>query len=166
MEQILTKDLTVSKIRKGSFIIAVICAVAALFDILIVFTRFGYNGLGEAVDVIDRFVILRNRLVLAVNVVKWGCGAGVFFGLYKSCKPFTHGTVTAVRFIGILSFISSVLPTIIACLSTGYTDMKVAIMQGLSLSGLGTIVNGVLFIFIAQIIHYGTLLQQESDETL
>lgn len=28
------------------------------------------------------------------------------------------------------------------------------------------IVEGILFLFLAQIMHYGSLLQQESDETL
>ena len=162
MEQILNKDQTISRIKTGSLVIAVICVLAAAVDIVLgISTRNAGAELGAEAA----FVYMRNRISFGISAFIMCCAAGVFFGVFKTGKPFSHGTVLAVRFIGILFFINGILPSAVSSMIVGRGAPQI-----MGLSVLGSVIEGAfkgaLFIFITQIIHYGTQLQQESDETL
>ena len=65
-----------------------------------------------------------------------------------------------VRGIGGLFLVNAVLPMVINAVVDANPNMLFSLLDPTG------IVEGILFLFIAQILHYGSLLQQESDETL
>ena len=158
MEQILSKNEAITKIKKGSMIIAVLCLIAAAFNLFVVGTHVYYllkdsgnTHMGSWARILIGYVI--NCIILISAAV-------VFFRISKSGRPFTRGNIMLVRGIGVLFIVNAVLPILINAVIDGNPNMLASLLDPTG------IVEGILFLFVAQILHYGSLLQQESDETL
>ena len=158
MEQILSKNEAINKIRKGSTIIAVLCIIAAAFNLLIV----GIELYGFMKNRAEAHNGYRFRMMIGygINSVILLGTAAVFFRISKSGRPFTRGNIMLVRGIGGLFLVNAVLPMVINAVVDANPNMLFSLLDPTG------IVEGILFLFIAQILHYGSLLQQESDETL
>lgn len=158
MEQILKKDEAISRIKKGSTIIAILCIIAAAFNLLIVGIEL-YGLLKNSAEPHNGY---RFRMMTGygINSVILLGTAAVFLRISKNGRPFTRGNILLVRGIGVLFLVNAVLPMLINALVDANPNMLLSLLDPTG------IVEGVLFLFVAQILHYGALLQQESDETL
>ena len=83
----------------------------------------------------------------------------VFYRIFRSGRPFTNGNITAVRVIAALSLIGSIITALIRH-STGMSFISALF------SSIFSVFGAVVFLFFAEIMRYGKLLQIESDETL
>ena len=160
MEQILTKNETISKIKKGSLIIGVLCLLSALIYALLAFTPLGFESAAGNSSPIYKANMVRMRTSSGMTFVTMLCTSAVFFRIHKSGKPFSRGNIIIVRVMGAVTIANSFIPAGLYSALLHDTKMFVG-----SLSG-AAIVSGLLILFIAQIMYYGSLLQQESDETL
>ncbi|MCR4645836.1 MAG: DUF2975 domain-containing protein [Oscillospiraceae bacterium] len=158
MEQILSKNETITKIRKGSMIIAVLCLIAAAFNLFVVGTEV-YYLLTDAHTTQSGYWA-RIMIGYGINCVILLSAASVFFRISKNGRPFTRGNIMIVRGIGVLFIVNAVLPMLINAAIDGNPNMLFSLLDPTG------VVEGILFLFVAQILHYGSLLQQESDETL
>lgn len=161
METIMTKNKVIGQIRSGSRMITVICLIASLFNLLM--TAAPFIGVVEyGSDPASRSSMLRNVSGSAISVIIMLCAAAVFWRISRSGAPFERVNVRLVRIIGVLLVADAVLPTLAMLLVN--SGMGSAFLMAPLVSP--AMLEGVLFLFIAQIMHYGALLQQESDETL
>ena len=115
--------------------------------------------------------IISYALLMIISVL----AALLFFRISKEGKPFRENHVKMVRIIGVMCFILAAAPVL-----TGFLQAvpSVTVSAGAAPSGaslitdvmmqvdLTPILEGFLMLFIAQILHYGSMLQLESDETL
>lgn len=115
--------------------------------------------------------IISYTLLMIISVL----AALLFFRISKEGKPFRENHVKMVRIIGVMCFILAAAPVL-----TGFLQAvpSVTVSAGAAPSGaslitdvmmqvdLTPILEGFLMLFIAQILHYGSMLQLESDETL
>ena len=158
-EQIRSKPEIMEKLKEGSLGIAVICCIAALLTLGISALRL-YNAALNETDLIQRYTICRVMISGVLGAAIMAAAAVMFFRIAKDGIPFTAKNVRTVRIIGILFLVNAVIPSVTAAGFIGTAN------------GVGGIVNpsalaeGLLFLFIAHIIRYGAMLQQESDETL
>lgn len=83
----------------------------------------------------------------------------IFYRIFQSGRPFTNGNIMAVRVIAVLAVIGAAIK---AALS--YSDVPSLLSVFLKLSF--PVLGAVVFLFFAEIMRYGNLLQTESDETL
>jgi len=93
-----------------------------------------------------------------INAAALAVAALIFFRIFRSGRPFTRGNVWAVRGIAGVFLVKAMLPTFFQLSELGI--LKTGVM------GTGSIFIAVLFLFFAEIMRYGNLLQIESDETL
>lgn len=158
-EQIRSKPEIMAKLKEGSLGIAVICCIAALLTLVISALRLFNTALNET-DLIQRYTVCRGFVSDILTAAIMTAAAVMFFRIAKDGIPFTAKNVRTVRIIGILFLVNAVIPSVTAAGFIGTAN------------GVGGIVNpsalaeGLLFLFIAHIIRYGAMLQQESDETL
>jgi len=82
----------------------------------------------------------------------------VFFRIFRSSRPFTRGNIWAIRGIAGLFLLKALVPIFTRSAALGILKA--------GLSGLGSVFICALFLFFAEIMRYGRLLQNESDETL
>ena len=108
----------------------------------------------QAVDISTVFVFNALCLLLA---------ALMFLRIAKDSRPFTQKNVHTVRNIGILFLLGSVCPALAGNIATGFEVFGKMSQQFFRPND---IIAGVILLFIAYIMHYGAMLQQESDETL
>lgn len=160
MEQILTKNETIAKIKKGSMIIGVLCLITAVFYALLAFTPLGFGSAANNADRLQRAAIVRVRTEFALNFSTMLCAAAVFYRIHRHGRPFSRGNIMIVRTMGGLTIANSILPVFL------YSVMLNDAKSFVGMFGAGSIVSGLLILFIAQIMRYGAMLQQESDETL
>ena len=158
MEQILSKTEAITKIKKGSIIITVLCIIAAAFNLLVVGIEL--HELLTKGEASHSGYLARVMIGYGINCVILLSTAAVFFRIFKSGRPFTRGNILLVRGIGVLFLVNAVLPTLINAVIDGNPNMLASLLDPTGA------VEGILFLFVAQILHYGSLLQQESDETL
>lgn len=109
---------------------------------------------------VERYAAIRQLISSGILTVIMILAALMFFRIFKDGIPFTAKNFRTVRIIGILFLVNAVIPSVSAAGLLG------------TFRGLGGIVNpsalveGLLFLFIAHMVRYGAMLQQESDETL
>ena len=160
MEQLLTKTETISKIKKGSLIIGVLCLLTAIFYALLAFTSLGFGSASAEGGAIYKATVIRIRSLFAFNFATMLCASALFYRIRKSGKPFSRGNIIIVRTMGGLTILSGFVPALLYAAVLKDPKMLVGVFDA------GAIVSGLLILFIAQIMHYGSMLQQESDETL
>lgn len=154
------QDALLDKLKTGSKIIAGICFITIpVFLVKAVLTVLETGTLKNRYDLVydTSFYYLmycRKALTFVILAAIMLIAALCFRRIAKDGTPFTKQSVRALRIIAILLLVNAVIPSV--------TDI----------AGISSIVNppflvaGLLFLFIAQIIRYGAMLQQESDETL
>ena len=158
-KQIMTKNTAIEKLKSGSLGIAVLCLIAAGCNAAFAVARL-ITAAHDILDTINRYMIYRSCISFVISVVIMVIAAFMFFRISKDGIPFTAKNVRSVRIIGILFLLNAVIPSVTAAGFIG------------TAKGVGGLVNpsalveGLLFLFIAHIIRYGAMLQQESDETL
>ena len=153
------KNLLIEKLKQGSKWIAVLCILAALVNLAAAVMRI-ISVKVYAHQSIAEYTIIRQCITYVLSAVIMAIAAVLFFRIAKEGIPFTVQNVRAVRFIGILFLLNALIPSVAAAgMSEHYTSF-------LDLSNPSAFIEGLLFLFIAHIIRYGAMLQQESDETL
>ena len=165
-------DNIIKKIKNGSKFSAIVCALAAAGNVIatlgFLFTPI-YVGQGQSAVVhefigLQGCVTLKNLITYAVCALIMLIAAVMFFRIAKTGKPFTRTMTKLTRLIGILFVANAIVPGLIGCALSNYhidgADGFLVLLNPTSL------IEGLLFLFIAYVIHYGALLQQESDETL
>lgn len=152
----MSKDQIIQKLKKGSKWIVVICILAILFNLACIFRMFGHVRNIADPDPVMTYVLIREFITLGINIVIMALAAWMFLRISKEGMPFSAGNIRIVRIIGILFLVNAVIPSVV----TG------AVITPFSIPNYTALIEGLLFLFIAHIIRYGAMLQQESDETL
>jgi len=145
----------ISIIKKSSLVIMILSLLGAAICV-----KGGISGLKTlhlpvyGIETAVLVVFIRRLIYAAVLVVD----AFIFFMISRNARPFTRGNVWAVRGIAGLFLAAAVLPIIINVKSV---DGFFAVLEG-----IGPAFIAVLCLFFAEIMRYGRLLQNESDEML
>ena len=142
----------ISIIKNSSLVIAILSLLGAAM----------YVVAGISVERMSA-TLLRNYISAVgigyfINAAALAVAALIFFRIFRSGRPFTRGNVWAVRGIAGVFLVKAMLPTFFQLSELGI--LKTGVM------GTGSIFIAVLFLFFAEIMRYGSLLQIESDETL
>ncbi len=172
----MNKEQIISKMKNGSLVIGILCILAAIFNGVLTFMYLvsqyiyvGRDANGEEITIEGNTAVaaaknayLRNGLTALLSMTLMIIAAILFFRIAKSGVPFSSFNITLVRIIGGLMILGSFLPGFIAHAITGFSA------DGIFLSMISPVamINGLLIFFLAYIIKYGAMLQQESDETL
>lgn len=159
MEQEVNKNETIRKMKNGSGIIAAVCLISACVYVVSVITQFNIMN-NDSFDLANRWSLIRNMFTYGMNSCIMFLAFAVFFRISKNGCPFIPSNILIVRAIGVLLILSGILSAVIPAVMTGY---KGFLMGMISPSGIA---SGMLVIFISYIMHYASLLQVESDETL
>lgn len=152
----MSKDQIIQKLKKGSKWIAAICILAILFNLLCIFRMLGHVRNIADPDPVMTYVLIREFITLGINTVIMTLAAWMFLRISKDGMPFSAGNIWIVRIIGILFLVNAAIPSAV----TG------EVITPLCIPNYTALIEGLLFLFIAHIIRYGAMLQQESDETL
>ena len=159
-EQAMSKNTAIEKLKSGSIAITAICWLAVPFNLIIGFLQFCDAQHLDIETQLNKYMVYRSSLNNLIGAVIMAVAALLFARIAKDGMPFTQKNFRSVRTIGILFLVNAVIPSVSAAGIIG------------TFKGVGGLVNpsafmeGLLFLFIAHIIRYGTMLQQESDETL
>ncbi len=159
-EQAMSKNTAIEKLKSGSIAITVICWLAVPFNLIIGFLQFCDAQHLDIETQLNKYMVYRSILNNLFGAVIMAVAALLFARIAKDGMPFTQKNFRSVRTIGILFLVNAVIPSVSAAGIIG------------TFKGVGGLVNpsalmvGMLFLFIAHIIRYGAMLQQESDETL
>ena len=152
----MSKEQIIVKLKKGSLWICIVCGLAVLFNLsACVMLFFRYRSL-VVTDAVTQYTVIREYVTYGLSAVIMLLAALLFFRVAKSGIPFTAKNVRTVRIIGILFLLNAVIPTVIIG----------GVITPLSVTNYSSLIEGLLFLFIAHFIRYGAMLQQESDETL
>ncbi len=159
-EQAMSKNTAIEKLKSGSVAITVICWLAVPFNLIIGFLQFCDAQHLDIETQLNKYMVYRSSLNNLFGAVIMAVAALLFARIAKDGMPFTQKYFRSVRTIGILFLVNAVIPSVSAAGIIG------------TFKGVGGLVNpsalmeGMLFLFLAHIIRYGAMLQQESDETL
>ena len=172
----MNKDKIINKMKKSCFLIGILCILAAAFQAFMAFmylvSKYLYIGRdsngtvyayqSKAMELSAKNAFLRNGFSFLLATIIMILAAIMFFYISKTGIPFAKRTMTMVRLIGVFTILESFLPGLIAfCITKFHADgILFAMISPVSL------IEGLLIFSIAYIIKYGTILQQESDETL
>ena len=143
----------ISIIKKSSLAIMVL---SGLWSALYIFM--GIYWLTDNNIHIQREICIKQGLNFFIEAAVLLLAGLVFYRIFRSGRPFTRGNIMGVRGIAGLFLIKGLVPVFVEGASLGI--MKTG------LQGLGSFFIAALFMFFAEIMRYGGLLQNESDETL
>ena len=152
----MSKEQIIEKLKKGSRWIGIVCVLAVLFNLLVIGWGFYRHSHAVNVDAVTRYVFFREFVTYGLSAVIMLLAALLFFRVAKSGIPFTAQNVRTVRIIGILFLLNAVVPTVLVS----------GVISPFSVQNYSSLLEGLLFLFVAHYIRYGAMLQQESDETL
>ena len=152
----MSKEQIIEKLKKGSRWIGIVCVLAVLFNLLVIGWGFYRNSDAVNVDAVTRYIFFREFVTYGLSAVIMLLAALLFFRVAKSGIPFTAQNVRTVRIIGILFLLNAVVPTVLVS----------GVISPFSVQNYSSLLEGLLFLFVAHYIRYGAMLQQESDETL
>lgn len=159
------ENAVTEKLREGSRILSAVFAAGGVISII--------YGICKTVSMLSDCIKYHDRLyalhILPTIIRMWFLGAmlliaaRMFRRISQSGVPFDEKSVRAVRMIGILCILHAPVSVFATCLIV----LEVPLLFPLAeIFPLHTIAEGMLFLFAAKLMHYGTALQQESDETL
>ena len=154
------KEQVIEKLKKGSKWITVICILGVLFNLLLVGIGF-YRHRNIDADFITLYYIYRQIISSGISAVILAVASAMFARIAKVGLPFTKKNIRSTRIIGVLFLLNAAIPSV-AALGVGLSEP----VAYTSLVSPPALVEGLLFLFIAHVIRYGAMLQQESDETL
>ena len=152
----MSKEQIIEKLKKGSRWIGIVCVLAVLFNLLVIGWGFYRDSDAVNVDAVTRYIFFREFVTYGLSAVIMLLAALLFFRVAKSGIPFTAQNVRTVRIIGILFLLNAVVPTVLVS----------GVISPFSVQNYSSLLEGLLFLFVAHYIRYGAMLQQESDETL
>ncbi|MBR5723437.1 MAG: DUF2975 domain-containing protein [Oscillospiraceae bacterium] len=155
-EQILTKPEVIDKLKKGSLWIGIVCVLAVLFNLAACMILFFRYRSPDVTDAVTQYTMIREFVTYGLSAAIMLLAALMFLHIAKDGMPFTVKRVRTVRIIGILFLLNAVIPTVVIG----------GVITPFSVTNYSSLIEGLLFLFIAHIIRYGAMLQQESDETL
>lgn len=103
--------------------------------------------------------ILMFSAILAVSYV--------IFRRISSCgTPFTSENVKSMRLISLLFYINSILPNTVLCIAAGGYHVNNGNDWNTGFINTTMVIAGIVFSLVTEYFNYGTMLQQESDETV
>ena len=110
-----------------------------------------------------KFQAVEISTIFALNALCLLLAVLMFIRIAKDGRPFTKKNVRTVRNVGIVFLLSAFCPALVGNIVTGF---EVFGKMAHRFIRPNNIISGVLLLFLAYIMHYGAMLQQESDETL
>lgn len=142
-------------IKRSSLIVMIIAALETVLSVIL--AVMAYKTSKELHHSFNR-IMLSECLNYAFNAATFFIEMIIFYRIFRSGRPFTNGNIMAVRVIAVLSVIGAAIKAVV---SYG-DDSLLAVFFTITFPVLGA----VIFLFFAEIMRYGKLLQIESDETL
>ena len=143
----------ISIIKRSSLVIAILSLLGAAFCVV------------AGISVGKLIISTMDSYMSAVKIGYFICSvvfvvsALIFFRISRSGRPFSRGNEWAVRGIAGLFAVDFLIQALLKIKDIGF-------LKGVALSGTDTVFFVALFLVIAEILRYGRLLQNESDETL
>ncbi len=143
----------ISIIKRSSLVIAILSLLGAAFCVV------------AGISVGKLIISTMDSYMSAVKIGYFICSvvfvvsALIFFRISRSGRPFSRGNEWAVRGIAGLFAVDFMIQALLKIKDIGF-------LKGVALSGTDTVFFVALFLVIAEILRYGRLLQNESDETL
>ncbi|SEQ70085.1 Protein of unknown function [Lachnospiraceae bacterium NE2001] len=165
----MNKDIVISKMKKGSLIIGIICITCALLEsiISISYLSGAYTRLtdeqytSDSLAYMNQYAFLKNGIAFCIVTIVMLISAIMFITISRNGAPFANKNAQIIRVIGILTILEGFIPSTIAIIVLGYHQEFLP-----TLFSPVNILIGLLFVFLAYVIKYGAILQQESDETI
>ena len=143
----------ISIIKRSSLVIAILSLLGAAFCVAA-----GISA-GKLIATTMNSYISAVKIGYFICSVVFVVSALIFFRISRSGRPFTRGNEWAVRGIAGLFAVDFLIQALLKVKDIGF-------LKGVALSGTNTVFFVALFLVIAEILRYGRLLQNESDETL
>lgn len=143
----------ISIIKRSSLVIAILSLLGAAFCV-----SAGVN-MGKIVSPQMQNYIYADEFGYFIYAAVLVAATLIFFRIFRSGRPFTRGNEWAVRGIAGLFTVNFLIQALLRIRELGF-------LKGVALSGTDTVFFVALFLVIAEILRYGRLLQNESDETL
>ncbi|MCR5599959.1 MAG: DUF2975 domain-containing protein [Ruminococcus sp.] len=148
-------------IRRSSLVVMMISGIISVFIILSVI--FNYPRDIEIFPKVTRNLIREEAIARCLCAAVLFVAAFIFFRIFRSGRPFTDGNIWAVRSIAGLFVIKGLVPLAVKSL---YSEGFMLGVPRLIVAGIGDFFIAGLLLLFAEIMRYGKLLQNESDETL
>ena len=160
----MNKEQIMAKLKKGSMLTAVICAVSSLADLVSAtyIFRCGFSEMQPG----TRYQVAEICTALLFIAAIVAAAALLFYRIAKNGIPFTQQNARTVCIIGILFLLRSILPPAAGWLASDTETFRYSVRLLNYGNCIRPIFEGLLCLLIAYIMHYGAMLQQESDETL
>ncbi|WP_028516744.1 DUF2975 domain-containing protein [Ruminococcus flavefaciens] len=152
----MNKTKVEAMIKRSSLIVMIIAAIETVLSLLMAVMEYK-NSKKMSPEVFK--MMLPNSVNMLFNASTFIIEMVVFYRIFRSGRPFTNGNITAVRVIAALSLIGSIVIALIR------HSAGMPFISALSTS-IFSVFGAVVFLFFAEIMRYGKLLQIESDETL
>ncbi len=152
----MNKTKTEAMIKRSSLIVMIIAALETALSVTL--AVMAYQTSKELHPAFNK-IMLGECSNYAFNGATFFIEMIIFYRIFRSGRPFTNGNIMAVRVIAVLAVIGAAIN---AALS--YSDVPSLLSVFLKLSF--PVLGAVVFLFFAEIMRYGKLLQIESDETL
>ena len=143
----------ISIIKRSSLVIAILSLLGAAFCVV------------AGISVGKLIISTMDSYMSAVKIGYFICSvvfvvsALIFFRVSRSGRPFSRGNEWAVRGIAGLFAVDFLIQALLKIKDIGF-------LKGVALSGTDTVFFVALFLVIAELLRYGRLLQNESDEPL
>ncbi|WP_295066675.1 hypothetical protein [Ruminococcus sp.] len=152
----MNKTKTEAMIKRSSLIVMIIAALETALSVTL--AVMAYQTSKELHPAFNK-IMLGECSNYAFNGATFFIEMIIFYRIFRSGRPFTNDNITAVRVIAALSLIGSIITALIRH-STGMSFISALF------SSIFSVFGAVVFLFFAEIMRYGKLLQIESDETL
>ena len=143
----------ISIIKKSSLVIMVLSLLGAAMYVI------AGISMSKATSSTFRNYLFGVRIGDFIYALVLVISALIFFRISRSGRPFTRGNVWAVRGIAGLFVVKVLVQAILEGKELGF-------FKAIVIRGVDSIFFVALFLVIAEIMRYGRLLQNESDETL
>ena len=140
-------------IKRSSLVIMIISLIVAT-----IYAELGIFQFNQEYGVMQPYYTAM-RISCLVDAAVYVVAALMCFRIFRNGRPFTRGNIWSVSGIAGLFLVNTVLTVIIEGSSEGF--FKIFISRG-----TGYVFLAGIFLFVAEILRYGKLLQIESDETL
>ena len=158
-QQTVSKIETIRKMKTGSGVIGAVCMVSVVIYIVAAIMMFitmkEIHGGPES-----RQAFIKNIFSYGMDSCVMFLASAVFFRIARNGCPFIPSNILIVRVIGAILILNGVISAAIPAVMLETPKLLVSMINP---SGIA---SGLLVIFISYIMHYASLLQVESDETL
>lgn len=150
----------IEKMKETAIAAAIVSVILAIFSLITAIAHIvSAAGASAAADTASYLGMMGDTVMMCALLA---VAAVMFAGIAKSGTPFSVSSVKLLRVIAVILMLSAAVgpcAEAIALMVMGET------VTAFSLNS-GVLFLGVILLLLVQIFSYGTLLQQESDETL